>query len=374
MKLIPTILIITCTVIITFFVTQAYIKNPVDYSNSIDLSNNIKDGFTTNEKFINGLYQDLDLNNPEEVFRYVFSRLEKEVIIYPTENYYYFNFPMHGKIIWGSISLFANNRDNGVLDMGYIEKIDKTQRSDFSPVGGGSNFTEKDGVLVKKIDDFKYSVTYEGKTVIFRINDIGLTPPKNLPENESFVGPSFDESGLKFFLMFNNTEQKLFWVLNEDNFVPEGFTNYNGDIVIGNRTEFAFYVDKKNNRKILIGVEGLNVLQNNWYDGPFDQMPDNYVYTEKIELKKYIEANYPEVAGRIDKYGNYIDEEGARIAIAPYMVYFSKEDLNITVDACKSESAFYSCITQQVFNVPDTYYDIPLVGQDPNVVSNISII
>lgn len=372
MKIAPIIYVIIVTIIITFFVTQAYVvRNPAD-------SNNIKDGFTTNEKFINGLYQDLDLNNSKEVFRYVFSRLDDNVVIYPTENYYYFIFPIKGKVIWGSMSLFANNRDDGLLDIGYIQKFDKNRQQDnFNAIGGGSNFTAKDGVLIKKIDNFNYSVAFEGKTVIFRLNDIGVKSPSTLTENETYVGPSFDESGLKFSLIFNNVENKLYWVLNEDDIVPETFTNYKDDIVIGDRTEFAFYFDKKYNRKILIGVEGLNVLQNNWYDGPFDQMPDNYVYTGQIELKKYLEASYPDITGRIDKYGNYIDEEGARIAVAPYTVYFSKEDLNAIVQMCKSESAFYSCISQQVFNVPETFYDpfsiIDIPVQD-ETISNISIV
>lgn len=374
MKLIPTIMVVIITIVITFFVTQAYFIKPADSSSVKDgFKNSVRDGFTTNEKFINGLYQNLDLNDPKEVFRYVFSRLDDNVVIYPTENYYYFIFPMNGKIIWGSMSLFPKDRDNGVLDIGYIEKIDDAQRIDFSPIGGGSNFTEKDGVFIKKVDDFNYSVTFEGKTVIFMLNDIGLKPPNNLPKNETFVGPSFDESGLKFFLIFNNTEQKLFWVLNEDSYTPENFTNYSDDIAIGDRTNFAFYLDKKNNRKVLIGVGGSNVLQNNWYDGPFDQMPDNYVYTGKIEIKKYIEANYPEVTGRIDNYGNYIDEEGARVAIAPYTVYFFKEDLNTTVELCKTEPLFYSCITRQTFNVPDTYYGSSLMEETPDIVSNISV-
>jgi len=37
-------------------------------------------------------------------------------------------------------------------------------------------------------------------------------------------------------------------------------------------------------------------LQNNWYDGPFDQMPDNYVYLGQIEVQKYLEACYPRAA------------------------------------------------------------------------------
>ena len=90
-------------------------------------------------------------------------------------------------------------------------------------------------------------------------------------------------------------------------------------------------------------------------------MPDNYVYTGQIEVKKYIEANYPNVRGRIDKYGYYLDEKGVRVAIAPYLVYFSKEELVSVIESCKASALstpeFYSCITEQVFTVPEDFYE-----------------
>jgi hypothetical protein len=163
----------------------------------------------------------------------------------------------------------------------------------------------------------------------------------------------------------------LYFILNEDGFVPEFFQNLSGDIVIGNRTGFAFYVDKENNRKILFGVQGENVLKNNWYDGPFDQMPDNYIHTGRIpKYHQYIAANYPGIKGKIDKYGNYLDEKGVRVAVAPYLVYFSKEELIAAVERCKfsdlSRPQFCSCITLQIYRVPkDKYYLIPSLTVGP---------
>ena len=58
-------------------------------------------------------------------------------------------------------------------------------------------------------------------------------------------------------------------------------------------------------------------MQNNWYDGPFDQMPDNYVCNGQIEVKPYLEQHYTEYEGRIDKYGRFLNKEGRRIAVAP---------------------------------------------------------
>ena len=99
------------------------------------------------------------------------------------------------------------------------------------------------------------------------------------------------------------------------------------------------------------------MLKNNWYDGPFDQMPDNYIYLGKIpEYKEYIEATYPGVKGKIDKFGNYLENDGVRVAVGPYYVYFSTDDLSF-VRSCKSQnittSQFYFCLTQQVYNLPE---------------------
>lgn len=320
-----------------------------------------------NQDFIEGLYKtELNLTNDKEVFSFVFNSLDKEVTVYPTENFFYFIFPYKGRIIGGSIGLHADNRDDGVLGFGYGE-----QREDSSDLeglfsftkdraGGGGQYTEKDGVIVKKINDFKYQVNFEGKSVIFNLNDIGYNPPKKakLEKEEVFVGPVFDDSGLKFFLIFNKEVPHLYFILNEDYFVPEQFEKYSNykDLLIGRRTKFVFYNDTENNRKILVGVKGENVLQNNWYDGPFDHMPDNYIKTGKIpDYQKYLEASYFGVKGRIDKYGRYIYENGTRIAVGPYYVYFSERDFEFIDYYCKNfktKSEFYNCITTQVFDVP----------------------
>jgi hypothetical protein len=329
------------------------------YAQDLSPQQDQPDGFYTNEEFINGLYdKTLDLTDSLAVFKYVFSHLRDRVTVYPIENYYYFVLIAQGKTFWGSMSFFPHERDSGVIGFGYIEKRDKHQPADPKSIGGWGSFGPAHGVSLQKIDQMNYSATVENKKVLFHFNDVGVHPPikAKLLSDEIYVGPSFDESGLKFFLIFNSSQKKLYWVLNEDDYVPESFTILTSDIVIGDRTEFAFYDDRQNNRKVLFGVEGYNTLNNNWYDGPFDQMPDNYVLNRKVRVKQYIEEAYPHVKGKIDQYGNYQDRSGARVAVAPYLVYFSKADLIKVIKTCKVESKrtseFYSCITQQVFIVP----------------------
>ena len=322
-----------------------------------ELQNNT--GFISNESVIKGLYTQPDLEDPVSIFKYVFKNLEKEVDVYPSENYYYFVFPAYGKTLWGSISLSAHNRDNGILSFGYIEKSNDFLGEEFDAIGGSKDFTKDDGLILEKINPFRYSVKYDGKIVIFNLKKLLISPPvkANLIDGETFVGPNFDESGLQFFLIYNKDQKHLYWVLNEDQYVPEEFEFETKYLLIGKRTGFAFYNDTLNNRKILIGVDGYNVLKNNWYDGPFDQMPDNYVYTGQLEVRKYIESVYPADSGKIDKYGNYLEEEGVRLAVAPYYAYYSREDLVALMEECiktaSSPSELYRCVTEQIFYWPD---------------------
>lgn len=319
-------------------------------------------GIITNEKFIQTLYTNVDMKNPKEVFKHVYAQLNDEITIFPSENVYYIKFSLLGKIYNGTITMYIEDRAKGVLGFAYVTREEHKSRQKYFPmIGEFYDFSKKDGLEMKEIDDFTYSVTYLGKTVIFHLFNDGAKPPTKakLRSDEVFVGPTFDESGLRFFLIFNKTVSKLYWVLNEDGFVPETFYRVSDNLVIGDRTEFAFYDDKANNRKIMVGVEGENVMQNNWYDGPFDQLPDNYVKTGKLHVQEYLEKHYPYYKGAIDKYGNFLKKKGSRIAVAPYIVYFSRSDLNFVDSLAALGMAtpeFYKAITHQAFNVPPTYY------------------
>jgi len=320
---------------------------------------NTKNRIILNEHAVKGWYSEPDTEDPIAVFRYIFMNLENEIYVFPTENYYYFRFFADGKTFWGSMSLSAHNRDENNLSFGYIEKSDDFMGEDWNAVGGSKEFTKEDGLIIKKIDPFNYSVKFQEKKVIFHLNRLSTKMPSKakIAEDEVLVGPAFDESGLQFFLIFNNSGKHMYWILNEENYVPESFDRENDYLVFGRRTGFAFFSDTINNRKILVGVDGNNVLKNNWYDGPFDQMPDNHVNTGEIEVRKYIEAAYPADSGKIDKFGNYLDEEGVRIAIAPYYAYYSKQSLIDQLESCikesKSKSELYCCITEQIFYWPD---------------------
>ena len=102
----------------------------------------------------------------------------------------------------------------------------------------------------------------------------------------------------------------------EEELVPDELEHVQQDMLVGRRSGFAFFVDKAHqDRKILAAILGANATVNNYYDGPFDQLADNYV--DVTNISKYLELAAPSLQGRIDKYGYYTDREGSsRVAVS----------------------------------------------------------
>ena len=89
---------------------------------------------------------------------------------------------------------------------------------------------------------------------------------------------------MRFFLMFNPKLKVFHYILDETVKIPDQFrqSNLTNRILIGVRTGFAYYLDLRMNRKILIGVFEANSRVNNSFDGPFDQLPDNFVKDDEL--------------------------------------------------------------------------------------------
>lgn len=323
-----------------------------------------------NQTYIENAYSKLDLENTEAVFWHVFSNLPKEVTVYPSENYYYFTFYANGKNFWGNIRLSPEERDRGLLNFAYWEFNDDPQNPDdfYSKY---KQFNPQDGLRIKLLNDSKYAVIYRGRKVVFNFNQLSQDLPKSakLAEGEKFFFRTFDESGFQFFLIFNETNPHFMYVLNEEDGLPDELMplrtsdvqNIDGGnsgtsevqrvsderVLIGKRTKFVFYDDQENNRKILIGVWAENIKRNNYFDGPFDQLADNYIAGGAINLGQYIEQVYPYTRGRINQYGHFTDTEGSRVAITPYYEYYSVDEFSEMLSYCQNQPAkdFYQCIT-----------------------------
>ncbi|MFC2075069.1 hypothetical protein ACFLRA_02215 [Bdellovibrionota bacterium] len=307
---------------------------------------------TTNEQFIENLQSPLNVNDKMEVFEYIFSRLDEEVTVYPTENYYYFKAPANGLIITGSILLSPNLREQHKIQFFY--EFSRENISDARTTVVLAELGEENKVYVQKISDFSYSVKYSNKKVKFTLNKLSFSPPKNLLPGEVYVAPVFDESGVQFHLVFNEVVSRLYFLLNENGPITELLLDYKEGVLFGKRTGFAFFNDKKNDRKVLIGVMKKNVLINNWYDGPFDQMPDNFIATGQVSLVPYLEKHFGKKLNA-DKYGW---QKGRKIKtiVPPILPYWDKKEL-LFVKECKSRDynihEFYFCLTMEKKNKID---------------------
>ena len=183
----------------------------------------------------------------------------------------------------------------------------------------------------------------------FNLHQLSQEPPKSfsLGQDEIFVMRTFDESGYQFFLIFNEKENYLFWVLNEEELVPDTLQPLQDDVLVGRRSGFVFLVDKPyDNRKVLAAIRGANATVNNYYDGPFDQLADNYV--DQTNISKYLKLVSPTLEGKIDKYGYYTDREiSSRVAVSPYYVYFNEKELNWFINLVKNSEDPYKIISSR---------------------------
>ena len=224
-------------------------------------------GLYTNDQFFRGLYNSqIRLDDEMSVFERVFSQLDSEVTVYTGENNYYVQFPAAGRIVGSIISLSVKDRDDGKLGFSFIERNENLGLNRLTRrVGGGKTLDKSNGVDVKRLDAFKYEVSFKGKKVIFNLYDPGLVPPAQfqMGDSEVYVGPVVDEAGFEFYLMFHEKRSHLFLILNETIGLTDVFNKIDGGIVMGERSRFAFYDDEKLKRKIFIGAQGDNTLENN---------------------------------------------------------------------------------------------------------------
>jgi len=303
---------------------------------------------STNEAYVEETLRAtvLKISDPLSVLAFVLESLPDQVKIYPTENYYYFRFTHDGTPYAGSIRLPPGERDEGKIEFGYYK--DLTEWSDAMAGGVHLIVSRAQGLEVQRLDRFAYRLTYLNKSVVFMLNDLSdVRPPAAaLGADEKFLGPIFDESGVRFFLLFNAKLKLFHYVLDETVRVADDLSATAGAdrILIGRRTGFAFYRDHLADRKILIGVYEGNSRINNYFDGPFDQLPENFI--EGDELRGAIVASDPSVKGQLDRLGNYHHEEG-RYLIHPYMLYHRQSDLQ-TIHACAARSVarpalYYRC-------------------------------
>ncbi|HET9902888.1 MAG TPA: hypothetical protein VFQ27_04215 [Xanthobacteraceae bacterium] len=291
----------------------------------------------TNEAYVEEVTRrsPLNLEDPMAVFAFVFDSLPGRVKVYPTENYYYFRFHNGGVLYGGNLRL-----ENGLRDEGRVHFAYGPEGPDASDAGDGHHklLGPADGVTVEKVARLVYRIGFRGKSVVFELNDLsGVKPPDGmLGPDERYIGPVFDESAVRFFLVYNS-RLKLFQYVLDETGAPADILKqvpFSARVLIGQRTGFAFYQDRRRDRKILIGVLGANARANNYFDGPFDQLPDNFIEGES--LRSAILEVAPELKGKIDRFGSTFDGK-SRYAIGPYLQYEDPFELEIFERCARSK-------------------------------------
>jgi hypothetical protein len=304
----------------------------------------------TNETYVEEVTRNttLAVDDPMAVFAFVLTGLPDHVKVYPTENYYYFTFVRGGTPYAGNIRIEPGDGDKVTVHFVYYQDWSEWRQDSALThvVLDGSR-----GVTVEKLERLVYRLSYGGKSVVFALNDLSqVRPPAGaLAPGETFIGPIFDESAVRFFLVYNSKRKVFHYILDETVNVADEFfrSRRSNRILIGKRTGFAFYQDRLLDRKILVGVYEGNYRLNTYFDGPFDQLPDNFIEGET--LRQAILEVSPRLKGKIDRFGSAPDG-AVRFLIKPYASYQTESDL-YGVDKCArtrvGASSYYECFVAE---------------------------
>jgi hypothetical protein len=281
--------------------------------------------FFLNEHAIQGLaIPDSNACNPPDVLRDLFRQIRPVARVYPTENYYYFSFFRDRKSYSGSLRLALDSRDKGILQFVCYETSTNWLKPD-TDAGVDKSFTIEDGVSVRKLGDLEYDVEFQGMTVKFLLNKVDQTPTKQLRTGERFAGRIFDESGIMFDLIYSERDKAFFFVLDWQGVASDLLKKVRAKTFLSKRTGFLFFEDTALDRLVLIAVNASEVRKNTIYDGPFDQLPENFY--ENVGFWKYVYDAYPEMVGKLTPGGTVLGSTLV-FAIASYREYVSEKDLS----------------------------------------------
>lgn len=301
----------------------------------------------TNEALIKSWQNNapFDISNVRSVFQFVLESLPENVRVYPTENYYYFYFFHKGIKYAGNIRINPETADNGQFHFVYYKDatpwvVQQKDTDHYALLG------KKDGVVVHKVAPLAYQITSRGKSVRFTLNNLAgkKPPPGTLRTGEHYLGPVFDESGLQFFLVFDRGHKQFRYILDETRPVGDRLSplKTSNKLSIGWRTGFVFFQEDTLKRKVLVAVHEPSARLNTYLDGPFDQLPDNFLKGD--ELRQAILQVRPDLKGKIDRLGRFAKGQ-ERYLIAPYRSYAGSQDLEELAKcaAFKDLKKLYAC-------------------------------
>ncbi len=271
-------------------------------------------------------------DDPRSVLRFIMAAAPERAVVYPTERYYYYTFPLGPRVVSGNIR-FADVED-GEFSVGYFDAYSQREMM----VGHFKD--SKDGVSMHyNPETGEVSLSLDGLSRIFVLDRSALEPPGfPLLPGEAHVTGVRDESGYFLQLLYYKPGRAFYYVLDDRKPRPERWIRGDSTKVeawFGERSRFCFVRHAPTGRYILVGVSRREIAQNTWYDGPFDQVPP------RLPLRAMLEEAYPYVedAGGLDEHGNFLELEGQRVAISPYRAYESGAQLEKDLEGMMTDAA-----------------------------------
>jgi hypothetical protein len=269
----------------------------------------------------------VEFDDPASVASVVLGAAPDIAIVYPTEQYYYYRLDAGPRSVSGNLRFC--DIDAGLLSVGYFD-VNEPWQARFAQIGPPD-------LTVEPLGSAAYRLTFRGVQRVFVLSDLGLRPSAALAlaEREQRVSGILDESGYFLDLIWNDEVGAFYYLLRADAPLPERLVPLpgKGRYWIGSESRFVFLEDPTFGRRVLVGVLARNVRENNYFDGPFDQVPPRLIIRDKL-LRAYPYAQY---RGGIDEHGVFRRLEGQRVAISPYQQYETLDQIVAHLDAIVRE-------------------------------------
>lgn len=280
-----------------------------------------------NQHWISDQHRQVDVTDPQKILREVFAQVPDEAMVWPTENYYYFSFTANGRDYAGNFRLHPEEREEGLINFAYFDRSDPSW---FRHLLLGPD----DGVALEKLSDLDWTMTLDGRSVTFRMNTISQAPPAPglLSPQERFVGRTFDESGVRFLLVFHDTQNRFLWLLDPVQAKETKLVKLSPNLDIHVGSGFVFHRGESG-RLALVGVNSAEIVRNTYYDGPFDQLADNWL--PETQFKEFAERSEPGIVGQINRRGEFKGQE-ARMAVMPYIQYRMSSEVWDAANRCEA--------------------------------------
>ncbi len=265
----------------------------------------------------------LDLSEPLAVFRQLCCALPPQVSVWPTENYFYWELHHGTQHLKGNLRLASGLRETGQITFSYTRDGTTTPYT--------TTLSHDHGITLQNPDPFTCILTHAARSITFHLHQLPQTPPTWHPQHptEHFICRTYDESGLRFHLMFHPPLNTFYWTL-EDN-TRSTLQPLTPHLHLHSPTGFLFFIDPATpTRQILCAVHHPSLMANTYHDGPFDQLADNYA--DQANWQHYMQLADPSLRGRIDKWGYLTHTRPLkRVALNAAATYRSAADLPQTI-------------------------------------------